>query len=98
MGDADSTGMVEAEVPRRLNRWVDKFSPKQLEKIVTQLKDGKWLSTSDEVCESRSQAYYRAEALIERLLGISDLERYELQRRTWPVDGGQRWAIRLRKE
>jgi hypothetical protein len=98
MSGQDGTGMVEVDAPRRLKRWVDKFSAEQLEAIVTQLHNGNWLSNSEEVCESRSQAYYRAEALIEKIVSASDLERYMLERRTWPEKDGQRWAIRLRKE
>lgn len=77
---------------------MDKFSEPRLQKIVAQLKDGKWLSDSQETCESRSQAYYRAEALIERLVQRGDYSAFQFQRRTWPENGGHRWAIKLRKE
>lgn len=98
MGDTQSTGMVEVEAPRRLKRWVDRFSTVEIKAIAEKLSNGTWLSDESEICESRSQAYYRAEALIERIVTTTPLERYQLERRTWPVDGGQRWAIRTRKE
>lgn len=86
------------EVPRRLKRWVDKFSADRIAAIAAQLDNGRWLSDSGELCDGRSQANYRAEALIERLVESSDLERYQLERRTWPENDGHRWAIRKRKE
>lgn len=98
MDDNPDSGLDTVEVPRRLNRWVDKFSEERLAKIAAQLKDYKYLSDSGEVCETRSQAYYRAEALIERLVNRGDYAAYQFQRRTWPVDGGHRWAIKLRRE
>lgn len=98
MGGSDDSGLDTVEVPRRLNRWVDKFSELRLQKIVAQLRDGKWLSDSGEICESRSQAYYRAEALIERLVQRGDYAAFEFKRRTWPESGGHRWAIKLRED
>lgn len=77
---------------------MDKFSEQTLANILIQLSHGKWLSAGTELCDSRSQAYYRAEALIERLVERGDYASYQFQRRTWPEDGGHRWAIRLRKE
>jgi hypothetical protein len=88
---------VEVEPPRRLKRWVDRFSPQQLEAIAKKLREGSTLTDATELCESRSQAYYRAEALIEAL-GHIGLERYLLRRRTWPENGGQRWSVQMRKE
>jgi hypothetical protein len=95
---SDTGGLSEVESPRRRKGWIDKFSDGQLENIVTRLGDGKWLSDSGEHCISRSQAYHRAETLIEKVISISNYERYRLERRTWPENGGTRWAIRLRKE
>lgn len=98
MGSAADIALGEVEPPRRLSRWVDKFTDEQIKAIINQLRNGKWLSDSKESCDGRSQAYYRAEALIERVVTLSDIERYQLQRRTWPENGGHRWAIRLRRE
>lgn len=98
MGGQDDSGFDTVEIPRRLSRWVDKFSDERLAAILAQLQDRKWLTDSTELCDGRTQAYYRAEALIERLITISDHESYQFQRRTWPDNGGHRWAIKLREE
>ncbi len=95
--DPDS-GFESVDVPRRLKSWADKFSSERLTVIVTQLENGKWLSDPKELCDTRSSAYYRAESLIAKLVIRSEYESYMFQRRTWPENGGHRWAIRLRKE
>lgn len=97
MGAKNTGGLAEVQPPRRLNRWVDRFSQADLEVLAERMQSGNWLSDESEICESRSQAYYRAEALIEALSHLG-IERYRFSRRTWPVEGGQRWAIRLSKE
>lgn len=97
MGSDTGMGLIETTPPRRLSRWVDRFTPDELKALAKKLESGNWLSDETEICESRSQAYYRAEALIEALTHLG-IERYRFHRRTWPVGGGQRWAIRLRKE
>jgi hypothetical protein len=98
MATITTPGLKEAVPPRRLGRWVDRFTVKDLELIRSRLesKTHPWME-SEELCESRSQAYYRAQALIEVLVHVG-LDSWRFQRRTWPDGGGTRWAIRLRKE
>jgi hypothetical protein len=92
-----AVALVEVEPPRRLARWVDRFTESDLKRITQRLKAAAWLTNPDEHCESRSQAYYRADALI-RALSPYGLQPWQLTRRTWPEAEGHRWAIKLVKE
>lgn len=94
---SNNLGLDTVEAPRRLKRWTDKYTPDRIAAIVKQLRESdKWLSDSEEHCDGRSQAYYRAECLIDLVIENSDIQKYELQRRTWPENGGYRWAIKRR--